>query len=942
MKHANNSIFTRVLALVLCLVTVAGLMTACFRDIELNEGIGSTSGESTTKPGVTTTKPSTTTKPTTGTTTGDVAGNDPIEDPVDPDEIYSASTSLAEDALIFGTLASDVVIGGEDGVGAILPADVKVAEGTSALSLSVKKAETGSEINLGEGDVAHSLDIHIDGIAADNTVPMIVNLGAVLAIGLENTELKLYHIEGGVAVLMTRVDSIDEFAIHNQYTYNAETGEVSIYVASFSVFSAVSTAADKWDGETVAEQFSTGSGTENDPYIINSAAEFVFFRDMVDSGYTFAGEYVSLGTDIDLDNINFDPIGFGYVHQGGQAFMGTFDGANHTIYNLYQNGWDLDPDKTNYSTYTYSTAGGGLFASIKDATIKNLAVSGANIVFECVDIGIVVGYAQGTCHFENIVVTNSKIANYQRATGGVVGEVCFGPYGTDIEQGYSHTFKNITVDSSVTVGSLWGDFDNISGGVIGGKWGDATVKMENVTSAVKLDVYSDVTSAYQWYAYRRCGMLIGHTEQNSPKSALNADAPFLTCENVKVYYGDWVNYTYCQFAHSNNPGYRYPWVRVQVGLNNGAYSNPRYGNPTDFAGNKVTDDNHTHAEGEGHHVLIKFDQLYGGGQGVYGKADHDGVTIFEKNTKTIYFQNNWNWTNLKLHYWFENGEDRWTTVVDGISVNNMVSEKVGGYDVYTFEMPAYVAGFKVEGYDGTALKTHSTDEVSAENIIEGNVYWFVFSNNAYAIASNKYEPDFETHNIYVIGDMNNWATENIDSQYNLIPSADGKTWTISITFDVTTQIKMFNSLVVSEGYGGWINGKDTTDNVELAPGKYTLTYTVADNSFTFTMTERKIYLKPTGWESGARFAVYVWNGNGNKWIGMTKESDGTYSCFVPVSYSNIIFGRMNNSQSANNWNNCWNQSGDETIPSNGNNLWTVTTPYGNDNKSYGSWSRKAD
>ena len=118
--------------------------------------------------------------------------------------------------------------------------------------------------------------------------------------------------------------------------------------------------------------------------------------------------------------------------------MGTFDGQGHTIYNLYENCWELDPDKNNYSTYTYSTAGAGLFASIKNATIQNLAISGAEIVFECVDMGIVVGYAQGVCHFENIVVTDSKIANYNRYTGGVVGEVSYGPYGNKIDEHNQH------------------------------------------------------------------------------------------------------------------------------------------------------------------------------------------------------------------------------------------------------------------------------------------------------------------------------------------------------------------------------------------------------------------------------------------------------------------------------------------------------------------------
>ena len=676
----NNSIFTRVLALMLCLIMLVGTLTACLNQVEPENHVGTTNG------GVVTTEP--TTKPTTTTTTtpttGDVVEDDPVEDPVepvDPNEIFSASTNILSDALIYGSLASDVVIGGAE-MGALVPADVKVEAGASSLALSVKKVD---EVLL--SDALSTLDVHINGVALDNTVPMIVKLGAILEAGLGATELKLYHTENGVDNLMTRVNSPADFAIHNQYYYNAETGEVTIYVASFSVFYALKSEADVWDGESTDTSWYVGH--ENDTeYTLTTVEQFVGFRDLVDAGNTFAGKTVTLGTDIDLNKKLFNPIGYGYTidtytkgNDANTAFMGTFDGDNHIIYNLYQQGWDLEA--ATGEDYTYSTAGAGLFASIENATIKNLVVSGADIKMECVDMGIVVGYAQGVCHFENIIVTNSKIANYQRATGGVVGEVCFGPYGVEHNnENFSHTFKNIVVDSSVTVGSLWGDFDNLNGGVIGGKWGDATVKMEDVTVAVTLDAYSDVTSAYQWYAYRRSGMLIGHTEQNSPKKAETADAPFLKCENVKVYYGDWVNYTYCQFEHTNNPGYRYPWVRVQAGLNCGAYSNPRYGNPTDSVGNKVTTDTHTHAEGEGCHVLIKFDQLYGGGQGVYGKADHEGVTVVDKNTTTIYIKTNA--TNLKLFYWYDT---TWTNVVDGIDL-------VGQDGTFRADIPAYAYGFK--------------------------------------------------------------------------------------------------------------------------------------------------------------------------------------------------------------------------------------------------------
>ena len=632
-----------------------------------------------------------------------ISSNDPVEE--ETEEIFSASTNLNKNDLIYGTLANEVTLSGTTGVSAVVPAAVKVENGAAALALSVKKAETGSEITLGEGESAQSLDVHIAGVAADNKVPMIVNLGAILEKGLSNTELKLYHTENGVAVLMTRVASAADFAIHNQYTYNPETGEVSIYVASFSVFTGVKTTADVWDG-TAATNWYNENDTE---FTLTTAEQFAGFRDLVDGGNTFEGKTIKLGVDIDLAGKPFNPIGRDYVHLGGQAFMGTFDGANHTIYNLYQNGWELGD--------SYNTAGGGLFASIKDATIKNLAVSGANIVFECVDMGIVVGYAQGYCTFENIVVTNSTIANYNRSTGGVVGEVCMGTEKLDANKGeYTHTFKNITVDSSVTVSSLWGSFDTSCGGVIGGKWDNTgwdpvSVYMENITVAAKLDVFSDVTAAYQWYAYRRCGMLIGYTEQESPKKALNAAAEFLTCEDVEVYYGGWVNYTYYEFAEQDSDtGKRYPWVRAEVGLNNGAFSNARYGVPT-VDGVKITKDNALELSSA--YTPIVFNQLYGGGQGVYGTNEHVGVTIYNKDTKTVYIYDANETENLKLQYWYTHGEDEWSTHIEGIDMSTMLL----GDKVYKIEIPLYANGFKITG-TGIEDKEILLGEVNEDGIYD--------------------------------------------------------------------------------------------------------------------------------------------------------------------------------------------------------------------------------
>ena len=192
--------------------------------------------------------------------------------------------------------------------------------------------------------------------------------------------------------------------------------------------------------------------------------------------------------------------------------------------------------------------------------------------------------------------------------------------------------------------------------------------------------------------------------------------------------------------------------------------------------------------------------------------------------------------------------------------------------------------------------------------------------------------------------MNNWSTENFESKYHFTNYSNGK-WALSVTFDTTVQIKLYNKLVVSDGYAGWINKEGTTDNVELAPGKYTITYDVAKNTYTFNMTERILYLKPdNNWKSDkARFAVYCWYYQGSTkkeaWYSMTdSDNDGIYEVSIPDEYENVIFCRMNGSATANNWNNKWNQTGD--LKAGDGSLYTIKTGSDWNNTSGSTWSKK--
>ena len=103
-----------------------------------------------------------------------------------------------------------------------------------------------------------------------------------------------------------------------------------------------------------------------------------------------------------------------------------------------------------------------------------------------------------------------------------------------------------------------------------------------------------------------------------------------------------------------------------------------------------------------------------------------------------------------------------------------------------------------------------------------------------------------------------------------------------------------------------------------------------------------LYLKPnSNWtQANARFAAYFF-GNGETWVSMTDSNgDGIYEVQKPTNknYPNVIFCRMNPSASANNWNNKWNQTADLTVPTDGNNLYTVKD--GTWDKGGGTWTKQ--
>ncbi len=326
-------------------------------------------------------------------------------------------------------------------------------------------------------------------------------------------------------------------------------------------------------------------------YAVTASAGLAWIEDNIAANNGFEGKTVKLAADIDLSESNWDPIG---DNRTDVAFTGVFDGQNHTISGLSKSTFD--------GSQFGNKEGWGLFSVVDGATVKNLKVDGATFGSYTVISGVIAGYANNTT-FENIDITNSKVAGYNWYTGGVVGWA----------QGEC-TFKKVNLDETVAVGTLWDSHGQSAGGIAGGVSASSKITIEDCNIACVLDVINDVTSNYKWCVYRVAGMLIGNTNTTETKynEVVTATATNVTCKNVTVTYGDWMNYHYCEGFWNRG------WGRYES---------------SEYVGGVDQNEPHNHAEGEQHYVCLPFDQLFGGsanGSGHYpvrGLAEFPGVTV---------------------------------------------------------------------------------------------------------------------------------------------------------------------------------------------------------------------------------------------------------------------------------------------------------------------------
>lgn len=180
-------------------------------------------------------------------------------------------------------------------------------------------------------------------------------------------------------------------------------------------------------------QWSQGNGTEESPYMINSADDLVALSNAVSQGVTYAGTFFKLGGNISLSGLSWTPIGvWGEDDLGwkNKPFRGSFDGGGFTISNLTMNNTSV-----NYV---------GLFGLTKQAVIKNLKLESISLSANKI-LGGLVAKADSTS-ISDCELSVSLIG--QERVGGIVGEMIAGSITNSIVSG--------SVEGKSTVGGLVG------------------------------------------------------------------------------------------------------------------------------------------------------------------------------------------------------------------------------------------------------------------------------------------------------------------------------------------------------------------------------------------------------------------------------------------------------------------------------------------------------
>ena len=159
---------------------------------------------------------------------------------------------------------------------------------------------------------------------------------------------------------------------------------------------------DSWV-ECAATSFAGGTGEENDPYQISTAAQLAYLAQQVNEGTDYKWKHFLLVSDLDLSGKEWTPIGI-----NGKSFWGGFNGGGHTITGMTITG-DRDYVGLFGECHNFTVPS----SYIKSVTVKGAKISGHSFV------GAIAGAGANISDCYSIENTICAI----RQVGGVCGRL---------------------------------------------------------------------------------------------------------------------------------------------------------------------------------------------------------------------------------------------------------------------------------------------------------------------------------------------------------------------------------------------------------------------------------------------------------------------------------------------------------------------------------------
>lgn len=214
-----------------------------------------------------------------------------------------------------------------------------------------------------------------------------------------------------------------------------------------------------------------GSGTETGPYLIASAENLLYLSQVLTSAdyESYADKYYVQTADIDMDNIEFVPLGA----RSAKPFCGVYDGQGFAITNLETSG---GADSDNPAS--------GLFGYAEGAAISNVILTNRiNTGYDNRVAGLV-GKAVG-CTVSGCVLTGGELGAVANMCAGIVAEM-----------------KGGKVEKCTVAEVKISDTYNYCGGIVAYAYNGAIIKECSAEGAV--------ISAVDY-----CGGIVGQIENSS-------------------------------------------------------------------------------------------------------------------------------------------------------------------------------------------------------------------------------------------------------------------------------------------------------------------------------------------------------------------------------------------------------------------------------------------